>query len=123
SLLPDATICTVTVFAANVTDSDDDDPPDNMDADFVSSFTTEAPPDVTTTSPADTETGVGTGSNIVINFDEPVDVTTSSFTIECPVGTSFGFAVTGSGTNAITLDPDTNLPANATCTVTVVANQ
>jgi predicted extracellular nuclease/cytoskeletal protein CcmA (bactofilin family) len=31
---------TVTVFAANVTDQDTDDPPDNMDADYTFSFTT-----------------------------------------------------------------------------------
>ncbi|MCP5010783.1 MAG: Ig-like domain-containing protein, partial [Aestuariibacter sp.] len=46
TLNPDADLgsletCTVTVFAAQVTDADTDDPPDNMDADFVSSFTTE----------------------------------------------------------------------------------
>ncbi len=38
--------CTVTVFAANIADSDTDDPPDNMDADASFSFTVEdaAPP-------------------------------------------------------------------------------
>ncbi len=33
--------CTLTIFAAQVTDADTDDPPDNMAADFVSSFTVE----------------------------------------------------------------------------------
>src|SRR5207237_5609505 len=36
--------CTVTVFAANVTDQDTNDPPDNMAANYVFSFTTVAPP-------------------------------------------------------------------------------
>src|SRR5919199_1646646 len=36
--------CTVTVFAANVTDQDATDPPDNMAADYVFSFNTVAPP-------------------------------------------------------------------------------
>ncbi|KAA3657144.1 MAG: hypothetical protein DWQ04_28960 [Chloroflexi bacterium] len=38
--------CTLTIFAAQVTDADTNDPPDNMAADFISSFTTEdaAPP-------------------------------------------------------------------------------
>ncbi len=36
--------CTVDIFAAQVTDSDLDDPPDNMDADFQFSFTTATPP-------------------------------------------------------------------------------
>lgn len=36
--------CTVTVHAADVTDQDTNDPPDVMAADYVFSFTTEAPP-------------------------------------------------------------------------------
>src|ERR671939_47574 len=36
--------CTVTVFAANVTDQDATDPPDNMAANYVFSFSTVAPP-------------------------------------------------------------------------------
>ena len=36
----DGELCTVTVFAANVTDQDTDDPPDNMAANHVFSFTT-----------------------------------------------------------------------------------
>jgi uncharacterized protein len=36
--------CTATVFASQVTDQDTDDPPDNMTADYVWSFTTAAPP-------------------------------------------------------------------------------
>jgi len=36
--------CTVTVFAANVTDQDTNDPPDNMSGNYVFSFTTVAPP-------------------------------------------------------------------------------
>ncbi len=36
--------CTVDVFAAQVSDSDADDPPDNMTADFRFSFTTATPP-------------------------------------------------------------------------------
>ncbi len=122
--LPDATTCTVTVFAAQAVDTDTDDPPDTMAADFISTFTTEAPPNVTTTNPANGASGIATGSNIVIDFNEPVDVTTSSFTIECPVGgTSYTYAISGSGTSSITLDPDTNLLANQTCTVTVIAAQ
>ena len=36
--------CTVTVLAANVTDQDATDPPDNMAGDYAFSFTTVAPP-------------------------------------------------------------------------------
>lgn len=41
--LPDSTTCTATAVAANITDADTDDPPDNMEADYVFSFTTAAP--------------------------------------------------------------------------------
>ena len=37
-------LCTVTVFAAQVTDQDADDPPDVMEEDYVFSFTTFSPP-------------------------------------------------------------------------------
>jgi uncharacterized repeat protein (TIGR01451 family) len=41
--------CTLTVLATQVTDQDTDDPPDNMAADFTSSFTTQPPlPDICT---------------------------------------------------------------------------
>jgi hypothetical protein len=40
AMLPGVTTCTVTVIAANVSDTDTDDAPDNMAADHVFSFTT-----------------------------------------------------------------------------------
>lgn len=121
--LPQGTACTVTVIANQVSDSDTNDPPDNMTANFVFSFTTDAAPAVTTTSPTNGATGVATDANIVVNFTEPVNVTTSSFTIECPApGNLQPFAVSGSGTASITLNPNSNLPGG-TCTVTVIANQ
>jgi DNA/RNA endonuclease G (NUC1) len=42
--LPHATACTLTVAASGVADADADDPPDQMAADFASSFTTANPP-------------------------------------------------------------------------------
>jgi DNA/RNA endonuclease G (NUC1) len=41
--LPENTVCTVTVSAAQVTDADADDPPDQMESDFTFSFTTASP--------------------------------------------------------------------------------
>lgn len=121
--LPQGTVCTVTVIANQVSDSDTNDPPDNMNANFVFSFTTDAAPAVTTTNPTNGATGIATNANIVVNFTEPVNVTTSSFTIECPApGNLQPFAVSGSGTASITLNPNADLPGG-TCTVTVIANQ
>ena len=42
--LPFSTVCTVTVVANQISDQDVSDPPDNMLANFVFSFTTAAPP-------------------------------------------------------------------------------
>src|SRR6185503_19339117 len=66
--------CTVTVFAAQVSDQDAIDPPDNMTADFVFSFTTtDAAPRVSTTNPTDGATNQNTNINIDITFSEPVN--------------------------------------------------
>jgi methionine-rich copper-binding protein CopC len=117
-------LVTVTVFAAQVGDQDGNDPPENMAANFVFSFTIDQAPSVTTTSPANNDINVLRGSNIVVNFSENVNATTSSFTIECPTpGNLQPFAVSGSGTNQITLNPNADLPAGVICTVTVIANQ
>jgi len=122
--LPSTSSCTVTAVAANISDSDTGDPPDHPAANFVFSFTTQdAAPSVTSTSPADTATGVPIGANIVINFSEPVTATGSSFTLDCPTGTPQAFTVSGSPGSAITLDPTANLSLNTTCTVTVIADQ
>lgn len=123
SPLPDATTCMVRVIGALVSDVDANDPPDTMAADFVSTFTTEAQPGVIATSPTDGAMGIATNSTIVIDFDEPVDVTTASFDLECPVGTPIAYTIGGSGTSSITLSPTALLPATATCTVTVNAAQ
>lgn len=55
--------CALTVFAANVTDQDTDDPPDTMAANFTSSFTTVAPPPALCTDPTLTQISAvqGTG--------------------------------------------------------------
>jgi methionine-rich copper-binding protein CopC len=115
---------TVTVFAAQVSDQDGNDPPDNMLANFIFSFTIDQAPSVTTTVPTNGTINVLKTANIVINFSENVTATTSSFTIECPTpGNLQPFTVSGSGTNQITLDPTSNLPQGQICTVTVIANQ
>ena len=76
--------CTVTVFAAQVTDQDTGDPPDNMAANFVFSFTTiDAAPTVTATTPANGATNQAANTNIDVTFSEPVNVTGNWFQIVC----------------------------------------
>jgi large repetitive protein len=117
-------VVTVTIFAAQVSDQDSADPPQNMAANFVFSFTIDQAPSVTTTVPTNGAIDVLKGSNIVINFSENVNATGSSFSIACPApGNLQAFAVSGSGTNQITLNPTLDLPPGVICTVTVIANQ
>jgi methionine-rich copper-binding protein CopC len=122
--LPPATTCTVTVLASGISDVDAGDPPDNLAANYVFSFTTaDVAPSVASTSPADGADHVAVNANVVVNFSEPVTATGSSFTLECPTATAMAFTVSGSPGSSITLDPTANLPEGTVCTVTVIANQ
>jgi methionine-rich copper-binding protein CopC len=122
--LPGATVCKITVLAAGISDVDGGDPPDNLAANHVSTFTTaDAAPSVTSTTPEDTADHIAVDTNVTVDFSEPVNASTSSFTLECPSGSGVNFTVDGSGTNSITLDPDSNLPEGTTCDVQVIADQ
>ena len=101
-------ICTTTVFAAQITDVDAIDPPDNMAADFTFGFTTDAAPTVSSTVPTAGATGVAVNTNITVNFSESVAITATTFGLECPAGTPVPFAVSPlppGNTGSYTLDP------------------
>jgi uncharacterized repeat protein (TIGR01451 family) len=83
----------------------------------------DAGPTVTTTSPINGATSVAQNSNITVNFSEPVNATTGSFSVQCPVGSPQTFTLSASPAASFTLDPTADLPAGTTCTVTVFANQ
>jgi uncharacterized repeat protein (TIGR01451 family) len=83
----------------------------------------DAGPSVTTTSPTNGATGVAQNSNITVNFTEPVNATTGSFSVQCPTGSPQTFTLSASPSASFTLDPTADLPAGTTCTVTVFANQ
>jgi hypothetical protein len=81
----------------------------------------DAAPVVLSTTPDDGDTPVAADADIMIFFSEAVNVSTSSFLLECPVGEGeLAFTVSGSGTS--TLDPLADLPELAICTVTVAAS-
>ena len=123
--LPQNTICTLTVVATQVTDTDANDPPNTMAANHVITFTTEteSAPTVTATTPANLATGVTVASNLTVTFSEPVNVTAGTFVLECPGGTPIALTnTTGSPSTTFTLDPNVNLPYATSCTVTVVAS-
>ena len=80
-------------------------------------------PSVTTTSPVGGATDVAQNTNITVNFTEPVNATTASFSVECPAGSPQTFTLSASPSASFTLDPTADLPAGTTCTVKVFANQ
>jgi uncharacterized protein YjdB len=83
----------------------------------------DAAPVVLSTTPDDGDTPVAADADIMIFFSEAVNVSTSSFLLECPVGEGeLAFTVSGSGTSTITLHPEADLPEQAICTVTVAAS-
>ena len=119
-------VCTVTVSAAQVTDQDSGDPPDNMAANFVFSFTTvDVAPTVTATTPTNGAVNQATNTNITVTFSEPVNVTGEWFSIACPTSGARNVAatvVTG-GPTTFTINPNVDFAAGEICTVTIVAAQ
>ena len=83
----------------------------------------DSPPGVTTTTPINGATGVSGAATITVNFSESVTATTSSFSIQCPSGSSVAYTLSSSPSASFTLTPTGGLPAAVTCTVTVIANQ
>ena len=75
--------CTATVFAAQVTDVDTNDPPDAMAANHVFTFVMDVAPAVTTTLPAAGAIELPTNTDLTITFTEPVNVTGNWFQIVC----------------------------------------
>ena len=60
------------------------------------------------------------GSNVTVNFSEPVNVTGSWFDISCGTTGTHGGTVSG-GPTASTLDPTADFAPSETCTVTIFA--
>ena len=89
-------------------------------------LTVDAPPTVTTTTPANGATGVSPTSTVSFTFNKAVNVTASAFTLQCPSGKSIAFKLSPTppgGTTSFTLTPSANLPYGVSCTATAVASQ
>ncbi len=117
--LPSGTTCTATVFATSVTDTDIADPPDQLAANFVWSFTTDAAPAVTGGTPLNGATNVSTTTPVIFTFSEAVDAAAGAITVSCS-GAIAG-AISGTGSNTLTFTPSAALPEGALCTATAVA--
>ncbi len=122
--LPEGSACSAEVVAAQVSDVDSADPPDNLAANFAWSFTTDAAPSVVSVTPADAAV-VGTGQVLSVTFSEDVGLTAGAFTLDCagPITLTAVPALPASNVATITLTPASPLPAGAACTFTVVASE
>ncbi|HYE84803.1 MAG TPA: DNA/RNA non-specific endonuclease, partial [Vicinamibacterales bacterium] len=76
-------------------------------------------PAIAATLPASGATGVSVSSNVTISFSESVSASAAAISMDC--GSPVTFALQGSPSEALTLDPDASLPYGTTCTVTVTA--
>ncbi len=122
--LPAGTVCTVTAVASQITDATV--PGNNLQSNFVWSFTTDTPPTVTSIAPANGATNVPLGSTVVFTFSKAVNVTASAFTLQCPSGTPVAFTLSPAppgGATTFTLTPSANLPGATACVTTAVASQ
>lgn len=77
-------------------------------------------PAVSSTTPANSATGVALASDITINFSEAVNVTAPWYGISCTLSGAHTAIVTG-GPTSFTLNPDADFVNDETCTVTVTA--
>jgi hypothetical protein len=83
---------------------------------------TDSAPTVTTTYPANGATDFPVDANLTVTFSEPVDVSSSWFTLVCSVSGTVAAASSG-GPTSFTLDPGISLTNGESCTLTVLANQ
>lgn len=92
TLLPENTFafeetCTLLVSAARILDSDSDDPPDEMGADFILKFTTapatDLAPTIIKTTPADGAIDVPISGLLTVTFSEPVSLRTGWIDFNC----------------------------------------
>ncbi|MGB0132614.1 endonuclease [Dokdonella sp.] len=116
-------VCTWTVLASGVVDLDAT--PDAMAANRAVTFTTFdptnlPPPSVISTLPAEGASNVPLASDVRVNFSEPVTTTPGAFALSCD-SSPIVITETGSGSTR-TLTPATLLPADASCTFTINAN-
>src|SRR5262249_46131484 len=111
--------CNNTIVAAQVADVDAGDPPDTMAANFTWSFATDAPPTVTTTTPANGAVDVATNTTLTVNFSESVTVAAGGITLTCGAGNlvTTGLPATGASVTVNTA----GIPAGTSCTGTVLA--
>jgi hypothetical protein len=79
-------------------------------------------PAVTSTFPVNGATDVPVSANLTVTFSEPVNVTTSWYTLSCSISGDVASTYSG-GPTTFTIDPSVSLVDSENCTLTVLANQ
>ena len=82
----------------------------------------DAAPEVAGTFPVNGATDFPINSNLSVTFSEPVNVTSSWFSLACSVSGTVATSFSG-GPTTFALDPGISLINGETCTLTVLANQ
>lgn len=110
------TVCTATVLAANI--SDLDGAVTQMAADYSWSFTLvpDEAPTVVSTSPFYYESNVPLNSDITVTFSEPVNVSSTWYSITCGLSDAHTATFTG-GPTTFTINPDTDFYYGEQCLV------
>ncbi|MFN2292817.1 MAG: ExeM/NucH family extracellular endonuclease [Candidatus Promineifilaceae bacterium] len=124
--LPNGDTCTLSISADHVLDTDMDDPPDQMAADFDLHFQTiyeaDNPPVVSSHTPQANASNVALKSTLSVTFNEPVSLQEESLQLVCSKGGNHDFDVSG-GPVTFQFTPDLPLSAGETCSVTLFADK
>lgn len=113
--------CTVSIYAAQVVDLDGTVDPMAADYDFLFTTGADTAPVVASTQPVAGAGAVATNANVVVNFSEPVTVSTGWYAITCATSGAHTAVVTG-GPTSYTLNPDVDFANSESCTVTIEAD-
>ena len=124
---PSADLASGSVFTATIFTSTEDLAGNDLATDFVWSFTTETPPDVTpptvvSTVPANAALGVALDANVTATFSEAMSsgsISTSTFTLTDGVTPVAGIVTYAGGTASF--DPASDLDSSTVFTATITA--
>lgn len=119
--LPAGQTCTVTAFAAAVSDAATSSA--HLASDYTFTFSIDTPPTIAATTPTNGSMLVPGTTSPTIAFSKPVNASSSSFSIACPSGSPIAFSISASTSALYSLTPVTALPAGVLCSVSVIASQ
>jgi predicted extracellular nuclease len=89
---------------------------------YTTTCTSDLAPTVTSTFPVNGATNFPVAADLTVTFSEPVNASTSAFSLSCSLSGSVSLAVSG-GPTTFTLNPAVDLKDHETCTLTVIAAQ